>query len=64
MTMYLVKLKSFDDTYAKTYMAEGMLNTPEMKKLSAKARDSGFYIEVERLEEMEDLERFLEMEPI
>jgi hypothetical protein len=58
-TLFLVSLRMFDDTYYRTAMAETMLKTPEMEGLRKRAHSQGFRVDLERLDTIEDMERFL-----
>ena len=58
-TLFLVSLRMFDDTYYRTAMAEAMLNTPEMEGLRRRAHAKGYRVDLERLDTIEDMERFL-----
>lgn len=59
--MHLIKLMLYDDCYYKTVMAENMLNTPEMENLRKHAHKHGFRIDMERLDTIEGIEKFLGM---
>jgi hypothetical protein len=59
-TTYLVSLRMFEDTYYRATMAESMLNTPEMANLRNLARKRGFRVDLERMDTIEDMERFLD----
>lgn len=59
--MVLVKLMKWDDTYYKFVMAETMLGTPEMQNLRKMAHAHDFRLDLERLNTIEQTEKFLMM---